>query len=78
MWRLKHNDVQAGYVSNTANSVESEFNTDTVTDNGAVAQSWQSQNQYSEQDGLERQQHAGCFFKLTLRVTAYEWDEVNK
>lgn len=78
MWRLKHNDVQAGYISNTANSVESEFNTDTVTDNGAVAQSWQSQNQYSEQDGPERQQHAGCFLKLTLRVTAYEWDEVNK
>lgn len=78
MWCLKHNDVQAGYISNTANSVESEFNTDTVTDNGAVAQSWQSQNQYSEQDGPERQQHAGCFLKLTLRVTAYEWDEVNK
>lgn len=78
MWCLKHNDVQTGYISNTANSVESEFNTDTVTDNGAVAQSWQSQNQYSEQDGPERQQHAGCFLKLTLRVTAYEWDEVNK
>lgn len=47
MWRLKHNDVQAGYISNTANSVESEFNTDAVADNGAVAQSWQSQNQKS-------------------------------
>lgn len=34
--------------------------------------------EYSEQDGPERQQHAGCFLKLTLRVTAYEWDEVNK
>lgn len=30
------------------------------------------QEEYSEQDGLEHQQHAVCFFKLTLRVTAYE------
>lgn len=36
------------------------------------------QEEYSEQDGPEHQQHAVCFLKLILRVTAYEWDKINK